>query len=100
MSIVNELNSISEYGYISFDQLEIDKPYKIVKFSTFISNKFKKAQKSVRVDIENGFVILPERFNTLLEKLEELTSEQLYLIYKGRAEDGKRLKIRFEHVEE
>ena len=99
IDVVAELNAISESGYVSFDDLEVGKPYKVLKFGIYKSDKYKKAQKNVRVDIDIGYLILPERFNVLIDNLDGMLADNLHIIFQGRDKDGKRLKIQFETIE-
>lgn len=98
MSLVEELNTISEYGYISFDALDIGKPYKILNFSVFESDKYKKGAQNIRVDLDAGYIILPERFNVLMPKLDQMLKENLHMIFLGRGAEGKRLQIKFKQL--
>lgn len=95
MSLVEELNTVSEYGYISFDDLDIGKPYKILNFTVFKSDKYKAGAENIRVDLETGYLILPERFNVLMSKLDQMLTEDLHIIFMGRGAEGKRLRIKF-----
>lgn len=61
------LNTIAEEtsGYIRFDDLEKEKPYKIMGFNLFEGKSY---GDRVCVMIDGGYLILPDRFNKLLEK--------------------------------
>lgn len=100
MDVLQELNRISEYGYISFDDLTVGKPYKVESFGTYTSNKYTKGQKNVTVNIEMGYLILPERFSEMINKIDKLIMENLHIIFLGRGTDGKKLNIRFESIKE
>lgn len=98
-SIIDELNEVAEYGYISFDDLELNFKYKIHSFGTYESSFSGKIRIAVRVEIDNGFLILPERFDSKVSDLQNLNVEKLYIIYKGRGK-GKRINIQFVTDEE
>lgn len=95
MSLLKELNKIATSGYQNFDSLEIDKPYKVLGFEVFKSEAFNKVRECVRVNIENGFLILPERFDVIAHKMKKMKTDNLFIIYHGR-EKGNRLNIEFE----
>lgn len=99
MSVAKQLNKIassSSYGYINFDTLELGKPYKVLGFGIYKSEAFNKERDCVCVKIEEGFLILPERFDKDAHKIKKMNTENLYIIYEGREGKGNRLKIEFE----
>lgn len=83
-------------GYISFDTLEVGKPYKILGFDSYESAKYKKDRVAVRVNIEGGYLILPEHFDQDLNAMKEMDTSKLFIIFNGRDGTGNRLKIKFE----
>lgn len=89
------LNTIAEEtsGYIRFDDLEKDKPYKVMGFNLFEGKTY---GNRVCVMIDGGYLILPDRFNKLLEKekFSQINYEKLYIKYHGR-EKGNRLNLSF-----
>lgn len=95
MSSVEELNRIATSccGYINFNSLEIGKPNKILGFGIFKSDSYGKERDCVRVDINDGYLVLPERFDNAAQKITKMNVNNLYIIYKGRA--GNRLIIEF-----
>lgn len=95
MSSVDELNQIATScrGYINFNSLEIGKPNKILGFGIFKSDSYGKERNCVRVDIDDGYLVLPERFDNAAQKIIKTNVNNLYIIYKGRV--GKRLSIEF-----
>lgn len=95
MASVNELNKIAVSGYRNFDSLEIGKPIKIHGFEIFKSEAYNKVRDCVRVNIENGFLILPERFDAVAHKMKKMQTNNLYIIYNGREGKGNKLKIEF-----
>lgn len=98
MATANKLNIISKciYGYLNFDSLDQGKPYKVLALNVFKSNAFNRERDCVRVNIENGYLLLPERFDGLVSELQSLKIEKLYIIYYGREGKGNKLKIEFE----
>lgn len=92
---LTSLNAISESKYVNFDQLNVGSPYKILGFNTYKTSAYKKDRVAVRVDIEEGFLILPERFDAALNDILSMSTENLYIIYSGRQGKGNRLKIEF-----
>lgn len=100
MASANQLNKIaastSTSGYLNFDSLEMGKPYKVLGFGLYKSEAFNKVRECVRVNIENGYVILPERFDKAAHTIKKMNTDQLYIIYQGREGKGNRLNIKFE----
>lgn len=91
MTSVEDLNKIVSSGYKNVDSLE---PYKIFGFEIYKSEAYNKIHECVRVNIENGFLILPERFDSALHKMKKMNTDNLYIIFQGR--NGNRLNIEFE----
>lgn len=100
MASVSELNKIASSGYQNFDMLEVGKPYKVLAFEIYKSEVFNKVRDCVRVNIENGFLILPERFDAAAHKMKKMKTDRLYIIYNGREGKGNRIKIQFEEMYE
>lgn len=103
-STLDKLNACANSetpGYIKFDTLEMNQPYKIQKFGVFKSTNFDKEKTHLTVYIEQGYLILPERFNTLVDGAEGLNCEKLYIVFKGRESKGgdiQRLMIEFKEM--
>lgn len=97
MSFIQRLNDISEstYGYIKFDKLIKNKPYKVLGFAPYKSAKYNAKRIGVRANFEEGYLILPERFDASLSEMENMETDNLYIIYKGREEEGNKLQIEF-----
>lgn len=95
MLSVRELNKVSSSGYQNFDSLELGKPYKVFGFDIYKSESFNKTRDCVRVNLENGFLILPERFDAMAHKMKKMKTDNLYIIYHGREGKGNKLKIEF-----
>lgn len=97
MAAANFLNNISKAksGYKNFDSLEQGIAYKIHSFSTLESTAYDKQRTCVRVNIEDGYLILPERFDACYNKLKTMDVTNLYIIYNGRNQNN-RLEIDFE----
>lgn len=93
-SIVEELNEIAQYGYVSFDDLVLNQKYKVFSFGTYESTFNGNKRVAVRVEIDNGFLILPERFDAKVSQLQNQNVQSLYIIYKGRGK-GNRLNVQF-----
>lgn len=93
MSDLDKLNKIANAvsGYIAFNNLEKNVQHKVLAFGIFESDRGNR----VRVFIEGGYLILPERFDSLLvdDAYEKLNVENLYIIYSGRK--GNRLLLNF-----
>lgn len=98
-SFLDELNQLAEKTspYIRFDDLIAGTPYKIQKFSVFEGTKYKGNR--LCAHIEDGYLILPERFDVLLENnlYEQLNNENnISIVFNGRDESkGNRLNINF-----
>lgn len=95
MSSVVELNEIAKSGYKNFDSLDKNKPYKVYGFDTYKSESYGKKRECVIVEIDNGFLILPERFDDAANKMKKMNIDNLYIVYKGREGQGKKLLIEF-----
>lgn len=101
LDMLNACANSETPGYIKFDTLEVGKPYKIQKFGVFKSSNYDKEKTHLTVYIEQGYLILPERFNTLVNGTEELDCKNLYIIFKGRENKGgdiSRLMIEFSEM--
>lgn len=96
-SFLNEIGKAkAKSGYQNFDSLEQGKPYKINSFSAHKSNAFDKERIHVRAHIEEGYLILPERYDDCYKQLKTLNTDNLYIIYNGRSGKGNRIEIEFE----
>lgn len=95
LQLLNRLAKMRS-GYLPFDSLEEDLPYKITSFEKH-DNKNNNWGMRVRVNLEDGrYVILPTRFNYLLknDQLKKMSKDKLYLIYKGKDESYTMLEFR------
>lgn len=90
------LNDVSSHGYIKFDALEIGEKYKVHKLGTYKSTAFGKERLCIKVYIDDGYLILPERWDEKTKDLKKLDIEKLYIIYNGREKgDYGCLQIKF-----
>src|ERR1044071_6327154 len=96
MSLADELNQIGDYGYIKFSDLNVGQKHKVYALKVHDSNFNNIPRKCVRVDIDNGYLILPERYDRMVHTLESAKVENLYISYHGCTKTG-RLDIRFSH---
>lgn len=87
-------------GYMNFDSLEQGTPYKVLSFSAYKSKAFEKERNCVRVHIDDGYLILPERYDGCYNRLKTLNIDNLYIVYKGRKGKGNRLEIDFEEIDD
>lgn len=94
---LNRCNKAS--SYIPFDNLEVGVPYKIHRFGTYnddrYSTKKKKHQVRLTAFIENGYLILPERFDSMVAEVESIDAEKMYIIFNGRNENNRFRNIEF-----
>lgn len=94
LNTCNKANS-----YIPFDNLEVGVPYKIHRFGTYSDDRYsaKKKKNQVRLAafIDDGYLILPERFDHLVADVENLNAEKMHIIFNGRGENNKFLNIEF-----
>lgn len=95
MSTIVELNEIATSGYKNFDSLEPGKPYKVFGFEIFKSDSFNKTRDCVQVNIDNGYLILPERFDNAAHKMKKMNTENLFIIFQGREAKSNKLNIEF-----
>lgn len=102
MSSAAKLNQTSSSGYIKFDDLEKGAKYKINDLLTYKSTNFGKDRLCIKAMIDDGYVILPERFDSAVEVLKELDIEKLYMIFNGRekSKKGRQGRILIDFVEE
>lgn len=79
------------------EDLERKKKYPITKFDVYEDTQFQKGN-CVRVVLEEGYLILPQRFNDLLEgdTLSKMNAEKMVIIYHGKT--NKSCDISFETV--
>lgn len=94
MSLAEELNQIGEYGYIKFDDLNVGQKYKVCALKSFNSNFNGIARKSLRVDIDVGYLVLPERYDKKVPTIGTINVENLFITYNGRTKEN-RLNINF-----
>lgn len=88
MASVSVLNKIAKSTYTRFDDLEIGKEYPIKKYDIFVDTVYHKGN-CIRAWIEDmGYVILPSRFNSLVEDDDDyltlLNREKMSLVFNGR----------------
>lgn len=79
--------------YISFTNLEVGehKIYKWSYYSTIYGTR-------IRIDVENGYMLLPVRFATMADNvLNDLNKKQkpIIMVYAGRGKDGNKLQLTF-----
>lgn len=98
MSSLDQINAVADYGYISFDTLPLGL-HKVDGFGVFPSSKSGKDRNCVRVELEGGYVILPERFDKMLDTFKQMNTEKLFINYTGRGK-GNRVNIKFEEKTE
>lgn len=103
LSFIDKLNKCSKSGYINFDKLEVGAPYKIIKFGTMVPEKHNdKNETHLIVIIEDGYLILPTRFNSMLEEygdVSEINTKNMYIIYNGRdSATNNKLDITFKEM--
>lgn len=94
MSLAQELNQIGEYGYIKFTDLIIGKKYKVISLSVYDSSLNNVNRKCLKVNIDGGYLILPERYDQKVNTINSSNVENLYIAYYGR-QKGNRAEIRF-----
>lgn len=86
MTSITILNKLARFRYIRIDDLEIGEKYPIKKFDIYVDTQFNKGN-CVRVILEDdGYIILPQRFNELLEgdQLAKMNAEKLAVVYHGK----------------
>lgn len=94
LSVLRELAGRAS-EYIRFEDLEPNS-YRILKTSIMEKSNYDDKSRLL-LHLEDGYVILPPRFNELFDKrniMKELNSGKFALVYKGKA--GKRLLISFD----
>lgn len=94
MSTAEAFNSVISVDYINFDELIPGQKYKIHDFQTFHSTKFGKDRLCITLTLDDGYVILPERYDKLATHLRRFNPANLYLIFNGR-KNGKKLQLEF-----
>lgn len=92
-SSLTQLNKLAKNGYIQFDSLEVGVPYKIIKFGKLTTDKYKQGHTHLIAFIEDGYLILPERFDGMTDSIDEINIEKIHIIFNGR--ENKRLNIEF-----
>lgn len=96
MSLAEELNKFGEYGYIKLSDLPEGQKYKVHALKSYDSTFNGINRKVLRVDIDNGYLLLPERYDQKVHTLESTKVENLFITYNGRTKTN-RLDIRFSH---
>lgn len=94
LNACNKTNS-----YIPFNNLKVGVPYKIHRFGTYTDDRFstKKMKNQMRLTafIDDGYLILPERFDRMVAEVENIDAEKMYIIFNGRSENNRFLNIEF-----
>lgn len=94
MSLAEELNEIGNYGYIKFSDLIPGQKYKVHALKTFNSSLNNTTRICLRVDIDNGYLIMPERYDPIVKTIVSSNVDNLYIACNGR-QKGNRLDIVF-----
>lgn len=100
MASVTLLNKLAKYRYVRIDELMRGKRYPIKKFVVYVDTQYDKGN-CVRVDlVDEGYIILPQRFNELLEgdTLETMNSQKLAFVFHGKTKNV--VDISFELIED
>lgn len=84
MSLAQELNELGEYGYIRISDLPVGKKFKVIELKPYNSQLNGLNRICVRVDLEKGFLILPERYDKKVDTLSSANVENLYVAYNGK----------------
>lgn len=93
------LNEVETSEYIKFNDLTKGAKYKVRELGTYKSNGYGKERLCLKVVIDDGFLILPERFDSLVNNLKELSTENLYIVYDGREKPGDKGKLKIKFIE-
>lgn len=99
MSLADELNRIGNYGYIQFSDLVIGQKYKVRALKCYDSALNGRDRTCLRVDIDAGYLILPERYDEKVKTISTANVDNLYIAYYGRKK-GNYLDIHFIQQEE
>lgn len=94
MSLAEELNQIGGYGYIRFTDLVVGQKYKVYALKSFDSTLNGGVRKCLRVDIDNGYLLMPERYDQKVHTIHTSNVKNLYIAFNGY-QSGKRLDIQF-----
>lgn len=98
MSLAQEFNELGEYGYIKFTDLVETQKYKVLELKRFTSTLNNTQRNCVRLEIDDGYLILPERYDRKASTIEKdnakLEHFDLYISFHGR-QKGNRFDIRF-----
>lgn len=96
LNLARTLNAVGSYSHIKLSELQVNQKYKVYQVKKYKSS-FKKSGESgtnrigVRIDLEDGYLLLPELFDQYLEHLQSRDTENLYIVLKpkGRYNDIK-----------
>lgn len=99
MSLAFELNELGKYGYIKIDELVPGQKYKVHDLKVHECTFNGINRKSVRVDIDDGYLILPERYDQKVKTLHTANVKNLYISQHGR-QKGNRFDIHFSEEEQ
>lgn len=94
MSLADELNKIGDYGYIKLTDLVIGQKYKVLALKAYESTLNNLNRKCLRVDIDDGYLLMPERYDKKVATIDSANVENLYVMYNGR-QKGNRFDIHF-----
>lgn len=91
MASVALLNKLARMRYIRIDDLEVGKKYPIEKLDIYVDTLYHKGN-CVRVVLkeEDGYLILPQRFNGILQgdQMAVMNSQNLAIVYTGKKIEG------------
>lgn len=93
MSLAQELNELGEFRYIKLTDLTIGQKYKVHALKPYNSLLGSTGRVALRVDIDNGYLVMPERYDAKVDTIHESNVENLYVIYNGKI--GNRTEIKF-----
>lgn len=94
MATAEILNKAGKYGYIRFEDLEENKKYKVEELSIFRSTIKGEPRNCLKVCLEDGYLILPERYDHLVHQIPSMDVTNLYIVFNGRM-TSKRVEVNF-----
>lgn len=81
-SVQNLIENLQVLRLIQFDDLELNKKYKVYEVKA-LKSESNQTDFYIRIKIEIGYLIFPERYSDRIICLNEINVERLYMIYNG-----------------
>lgn len=93
MSLAQELNELGDFGYLKLSDLVVGQKYKVKALKSYNSWLNGENRLCLRIDIDNGYLLMPERYDEKVKTIGTANIDRLYIAYNGKK--GNRMDIVF-----